>query len=232
MAAVLHRHLIAAPEGAAHDPLEAVVGDEAEGEVQRRPGHLSDRLIGCQLIEHQKADEVDGQVGGAVPFGVAVGGEDREPVRKALPTDLMLLPAGPSAGAEARVGEELADQVLADVEEEGVVLAEVPHHIAARLIDPVAVGEEGGLCARFQRGGEVAGIAGEEQQQRSEVEVGAILLRLDPLHRRDDQLLPILGEYSIEGEGHHRRDDRSFPVFAQRLKGASLALRDRRRALE
>ncbi|MNQ46148.1 hypothetical protein D3C85_599560 [compost metagenome] len=165
-------------------------GAQQHQSIDEPLGALAHPSIFRQLIERKQADVVDRIVGRRVPFDEAVPIDGIEPQRQALRRDGTLLLAAAARGQEALMGEHLAGQVLGGVEAEGMVLAPEPHHVVTRLIQPVAITEDGAAHPSPHGGLEVLALmALPDPEQRDQGKVGAILAGADPCQGIEQQLI-------------------------------------------
>ncbi len=150
------------------------VGDDLDEAGDAPPGAVADLRVGRQREERGQALEVDREIRRGVELGHLPALEVIEPAADPVAADRRLLGAGAAGADEAPGGQQVSGEVGGGVEQERVVLGEVPLDVVAGLVQPVAVAEDGGVDARTQRGVERRGVALARPDQRHQREVGAV----------------------------------------------------------
>ncbi len=90
-----------------------------------------------------------------------------------------LLRAGAARADEAGIGQEMAAEIGRGVKQKRVVFGEVPLHVVARLIHPIAVVEDRLVDAVTQIGRDRVAIGTTAPEQRNQDEIGAVVAILD-----------------------------------------------------
>ena len=113
-----------------------------------RAGAGADVGVGGEGEERGQALEVDREVGGGVELGHLPALEVVEPAAHAVARRWRTARrrVRPERAKRAS-GSRCAGEVGGGVEEQRVVLGEVPLHVVAGLVEPVAVAEDGGVDA-------------------------------------------------------------------------------------
>ena len=132
------RVLVAAPLRGREQALMAGMGDDLQQPLDRGLGAVCDLGLAGERVQRAQALEVDREVGCRVPLGHLAGLEMIEPADQALAPGGALLAAGSPGAGEDGVGEQAAGEIAGGMEQQGVVLAVEPHHVVARLVEPVA----------------------------------------------------------------------------------------------
>ena len=150
--------------------------------------------------------EVDRKVRRRVPFGELVRLEAIEPSKHAPAADGGLRAPFAAGPDEGRIGEDRPCQIAGRVEEQRVVLAEIPHDVVAGLVHPVAEAEHGRVdfCERLcsDRVGEFR--AGPEE--RHEPEIGAVVAVGNGRKARPQHRVYVFA--ALPGREHRQRPDR------------------------
>ena len=177
--------LVAAPLRAGGGFARGVERGHHEDAVHDGGGAVAE--VGGHVVEREEPEEVDGVVGGRVPFAEAVVEDRGEPAVEAGRGLRGVGAAGLAAVREGIVGEEAARDELGRVEAEDVVFGPEPHDVVARFVDPVAVGQECLAEAVGERGRERSAGVAPEAEEGEDGEVRAVPALLDGReHGRED----------------------------------------------
>ncbi len=175
-----------------------VYGNDLEGEIQCLLCKLPNMLIRCRFIETEESDQVNRKIGCRVPLGVAVLQEQFKPLFQPFLPFLILLAPCPPAHVECCVGIEMSGEILGNMEQQGMVFAEVPHHIVPRLIDPVSEVHGKLLQLLMKVGRDRVLILDGEAKQRRQAEIGAVAFFLYFIKAASDMTLRLFIHFSIQ----------------------------------
>ena len=139
--------LVGTSLGAGEDAVVGRARDDFEEPEDGRARPRADVAIGRQRIKRGQPCQIDREIGGRIELGHLPRLEMIEPGAHASEPHAGLPAAHPARAPEARVGKQSAGNISGGVEEERVVLGEVPLHVIARLIHPVAVAENRAIDA-------------------------------------------------------------------------------------
>jgi hypothetical protein len=210
--------LVAAPLRGGEEPAVAGERHHFQEPPDSGAGALPDGGIGRERLQSAQAFKVDREIWRGVPLRHFPGLEVIQPTQQALASDLGLLAAAAPGTREGTVGQEGAGQVACGMEEQRVVLAEVPHHVVAGLIHPVPEAENGLVDAGAGLRADALGPPHAAPQERHEEEIRAIVEIVDrgqTCLQNPVRLRPTL----TEGEAGERRGRIRLPVFRHMLQG-------------
>ncbi|MNP60260.1 hypothetical protein D3C76_1553290 [compost metagenome] len=78
---------------------------------------MADGRIGSHFVQDEEPDQINGDVGGGIPFRITVSTESLKPMFNALFANGVLLLSGTTAHLETLLGKQVSGQILGDMEQ-------------------------------------------------------------------------------------------------------------------